>query len=162
MFKGEGRATRKWDGSCCKITPDGGYWKRREVKDGKPEPGIFELEQQDPITGKKFGWTPVGGGAEDKYFREAIDNYPGNPPEGTYELVGPKVQGNPDGFDHHALVPHGKEDVAGCPIHFIDLEKFFAEHETDIEGIVWWHEDGRKAKIKAKDFGLTRRPQNSP
>jgi len=40
----------------------------------------------------------------DKYHLEAHHVYFD---DGTYELVGPKVQGNPEKFDKHTLIRHG-------------------------------------------------------
>ena len=75
--------------------------------------------------------------------------------DGTYELCGPKVQGNPERYDHHLLVRHGSEVLADAPRTFLALGHYLADN--DIEGIVWHHPDGRMVKIKGKDFGLRRR-----
>ncbi len=40
------------------------------------------------------------------YLREAIEREPRTEP-GSYELCGPKVNGNPEGSPHHVLVRHG-------------------------------------------------------
>ncbi len=74
--------------------------------------------------------------------------------DGTYELVGPKIQGNPEGFVEHTLVSHDLCDVVDAPTDYEGLKAWFAGR--DIEGVVWHHPDGRMAKIKAKDFGLKR------
>lgn len=155
VLAGEGVATRKWDGTCCMIR-DGKLFKRYEVKKGKTPPPDFEpANDVDENTGKQQGWRPVGEGPEDAYHREA---FTGNEPDGTYELVGPKIQGNPETFPFHQLIPHGKHNIA-APRGFDELREWFSNPERDIEGIVWWHEDGRMVKIKAKDFGFTRRSQ---
>jgi hypothetical protein len=77
-------------------------------------------------------------------------------PEGTYELVGPKVQNNAEMFNRHLLLKHGCTILDEVPRTFAELRAWFAEPGRDIEGVVWWHEDGRMVKIKAKDFGLRR------
>jgi hypothetical protein len=155
VIAGEGTATRKFDGTCCMVR-GGRLFKRYEVKPGKTPPADFEpANVVDENTGKQQGWRPVGDGPEDSYHREA---FKGTEPDGTYELVGPKVQGNPEGFTTHELVPHGRYLVA-APRTFVDLRRWFAGPGRDIEGIVWWHEDGRMVKIKAKDFGVARIPK---
>jgi hypothetical protein len=70
--------------------------------------------------------------------------------DGTYELCGPKVQGNPEGMDAHVLVPHGKFVLREAPRDFEGLAAWL--RENPYEGIVWHHPDGRMAKLKRKDF----------
>lgn len=163
---GEGRATRKFDGQACLVV--GGVlgnqrlYRRREVKTGKPIPDGFNQVDEDAVTGKRFGWVLIGDGSEDKWFRKAFENgfgdWLGNPfVDGqTYELVGPKVQGNPEHFDKHVLVDHGGPGTVMVPVptDFAGLQGWFTG--KDIEGIVWHHPDGRMAKIKGKDFGIER------
>jgi hypothetical protein len=70
--------------------------------------------------------------------------------------LGPKIQGGADG-EPAKLVPFS---LPGWPhqnritpgVTFDALAAFL--DFTQIEGIVWHHEDGRKAKIKRRDFGL--------
>lgn len=131
-------------------------YKRLDVKPGKVAPPDFEEEQHDTTTGKRFGWVPVGDGPEDRWHREAWESdLPENMLPGTYELVGPKVQGNPERIFPHTLIPHAyAEELHGVPRDFEGIKRWLSEH--DVEGIVWHHEDGRMVKIKAKDFGIRR------
>lgn len=149
VLAGEGVPTRKFDGTCCLVRA-GKLYKRYDLKPGKVAPADFEVEQADPVTGKSFGWVPVGDGPEDKWHREAA--LPAE--DGTYELVGPKVQGNPEGYEKHVLVRHGEEGVNCTARDFVGIRAYLAGNH--IEGIVWHHPDGRMVKIKAKDFGLRR------
>ncbi|HSX00040.1 MAG TPA: DUF5565 family protein [Patescibacteria group bacterium] len=158
VVQGEGEATRKYDGVCT-LVRDHKLYKRHEVRPGKVAPPDFEQVALDEETGKAYGWVQVGWGAEDKYFREAISG--GDPgqvhmPRGTYELVGPKVQGNPENRPNHMLVKHSKATMLfpAPPTDFEELKDHL--NEKDIEGIVWHHPDGRMVKIKKKDFGLKR------
>ena len=92
VLRGEGRATRKVDGTGVLLRAGTAY-KRREVKPGRPAPDGFELVEQDPVTKKQFGWIPIDrADPSDRYHVEAIANLesdwrtPG--PDGdTYELV---------------------------------------------------------------------------
>ena len=154
VFNGEGIATRKYDGTCVAII-EGSYFKRREVKKGKNAPDNFIEVMYDLNTGKRVGWVPVSNtDPQDKYHREAYDKLI-NKLDGTYELCGPKVQGNPERFEDHVLIPHAETEVfKDCPREFADLKEWFVG--KDIEGIVFHHPDGRMAKIKKRDFGLTR------
>lgn len=159
VLAGEGIPTRKWDGTCVKIE-NGAMWKRYEVKKGKtPPPGFVAANDVDQNTGKQQGWLPVGDGPEDRWHREAALNDDcdfADYEDGTYELVGPKIQGNPDGFDRHKLAPHGKEVLEGVPRDYEGIKKYLELHDL-IEGIVWHRDNGDMVKIKAKDFGLKRR-----
>jgi hypothetical protein len=150
---GEGVATRKLDGTCCMWRNDK-LWKRHELK-GKAAPAGFEAAQEpDVVTGHVPGWVPVGDGPEDARHREALAAAGGTLGDGTYELCGPKVQGNPEGYASHVLIPHGSELLPKCPRTFDALREYLRGH--DIEGVVWHHPDGRLVKIKGKDFGLKR------
>jgi len=155
VIAGEGVATRKFDGTCCLIR-DSKLYKRYEVKKGKTAPAGFEPAcEVDPNTGKQQGWLAVGDGPEDQYHREAfaLNSYEG---DGTRELVGPKVQGNPEKWSYHELVPHGIHKLPDVPTGFNELQEYLKTH--DIEGIVWHHADGRMVKITGDHFGI-KRPQ---
>jgi hypothetical protein len=71
-------------------------------------------------------------------------------PAGTYELVGPKVNGNPEQVNRHYLWAHEAADVLDAPRDFDGLSAWLVDFEG--EGIVWHHPDGRMAKLKRRDF----------
>jgi hypothetical protein len=153
---GEGVATEKIDGTSCLIQ-GGILYKRYDAKKGKqpPEGFIPAQPEPDPISGHWPGWLKVGDGPEDRWHREAFllaQNYP----DGTYELVGPKVQGNPYGAEEHVLFEHGAIKHSDAPVTFDELRKYL--EWLPIEGLVWWRDPGDpncdKCKIKRKDFGL--------
>lgn len=152
IVAGEGRATRKWDGTAC-LVKDGKLHKRYDCKPGRTPPEGFEPCQPEPDeqSGHWPGWVPVTDDPNDKWHREAFcPAYQ----DGTYELCGPKVQGNPERIGRHILIQHGGEILFGVPRDFGGLQTWFEEH--DVEGIVWHHPDGRMVKIKGKDFGVRR------
>lgn len=170
VFRGEGVATVKYDGTCCMIK-DGVLYKRYDCKKGrKPPEGFIPAQDPDEKTGHWPGWVAVNrDNPEDKWYVEAAENmgvktppslsgtvYP-DLPDGTYELCGPKVQGNPEGFAYHVLIRHGKDVLEDAPRYFNDLKEYLSTGA--IEGIVWHHPDGRMVKIKAKDFGIRRQEQ---
>ncbi|MGL5062638.1 MAG: DUF5565 family protein [Microcoleus sp.] len=148
VINGEGIATRKYDGTCCLIQ-NGVLYKRYEVKKGKTPPTDFKpATEVDPFTGKQQGWVPVGDGKEDRWHRQAFHD---DLTDGTYELCGPKVQGNPENFEGHVLLPHGKIVLINEPRRdFKAIAHYLASNM--IEGIVYHHPDGRMVKIKKKDF----------
>ena len=151
VIKGEGTPTRKFDGTACMVK-DGELFKRYDCKKGKMPPtwGIACQPERDPETGHWPWWVLVD--ENDKYHVEAFVRVPLK--DGTYELCGPKVNSNPEGFKTHILILHGKEECRWCPTSFDALPQFLID--ARIEGIVWWHPDGRMCKIKLKDFGIKR------
>lgn len=170
VLAGEGIATRKFDGTACMVK-DGKLFKRYDAKKGKTPPPNFEpCQEPDAKTGHWPGWIPVGEGKEDRWHREAYKILIGpngegitsgkNALDGTYELCGPKINSNPENFEHHILIRHEFEKIEHPVENYNPFNSFtsissFLEH-NDIEGIVWHHPDGRMCKIKKKDFGFKR------
>lgn len=146
---GEGRGTVKWDGTSC-LLRDGRLYKRRELRPGDQPPADFESCGTDSETGKTVGWVPVGDGPDDKWHMATSGLWPSLLP-GTYELVGPKVNGNRHGLEGLMLLPHGGQPI-DAPREFFALGEWLAGTDG-IEGVVWHHPDGRMAKIKKRDFG---------
>lgn len=161
---GEGVATQKLDGTCALIR-GGAVFKRREIK-GRERPGAvtlpadFEECERDYATGKIVGWVPVGDGPEDAWFREAFAKH-ATWADGTYELIGPKVQGNPECWASHSLIAHSTLALTEQPPRdFEGLREWMAGR--NIEGVVWHHRDGRMAKLKLRDFGIARPSSETP
>lgn len=177
VLAGEGTATVKIDGTAC-LVEDGRLFKRYDLpltkewankkKQGYTGPWeswmyqaapagfLPAAEEPDPTTGHFPGWVLVSEtDPADQWHRAAWAYHAGRQDvlaEDTYELVGPKVQGNPYQLSEHELLRHGAVELSGVPRTFMGLALYFAEHP--IEGIVWHHPDGRMVKIKRRDFGL--------
>lgn len=74
VLAGEGVATRKWDGMCCKIE-NGALYKRYDVKAGKLAPlNFLPAQDPDPVTGHCPGWLPVYNSPENHYLQLAFMN----------------------------------------------------------------------------------------
>lgn len=150
VFDGEGVATRKYDGTCVKIDKFGYAWARREIKKDKPIPPGFETAEFDEVTGKTVGWVPAFESSFYKFLVEAQKNQPGLEP-GTYELIGPKINGNPENTSVHYLQSHttaAEWFVKGwSPRDYVEHAKRWGH-----EGVVWHHPDGRMAKLKVRDI----------
>lgn len=159
VMRGEGIPTRKWDGTACLLRA-GVLYKRYDAKAGRTPPATFEpaQEEADPQTGHWPGWVLVGDGPEDQWHVEALASA-GLLADGTYELVGPKVHGNPEHEPIHRLIRHGADGLTVGRVPAKDERDLYANLASylslaPIEGVVFWHPDGRMAKIKRRDFGL--------
>jgi hypothetical protein len=168
VFNGEGRPTRKRDGTAVMVDEERLYWRRYDAKKGIAPALFIPAQDPDPATGHWPGWVPIGDGPNDKHFRSAT--WPTEP--GTYEFCGPKVNGNPEGVTEHTFFRHGSEPVdpgltetvmlviADKEISVVERpdvpyrELGFFLLKNPMEGIVWHHPDGRMAKIKRRDFSL--------
>lgn len=157
VIDGEGVATIKYDGTC--VMNDGErWWARREVKPTKKAPVGFVEVQFDYVTMKRVGWEPIEQSAFAKFHAEALAETQTvisqkGFPAGTYELVGPKINGNPERIDGHELWAHAAAAVLDAPRSFDALSEWLSKF--DGEGIVWHHPDGRMAKLKRRDFPPT-------
>ena len=161
VFEGAGAATEKLDGMNIRLTIRSGgvvrVEKRRNPSKAQKQQGIVD------------GWYVDADefGKEDKWIYEAVRGTDTSGwPDGEHpaEALGPNVQGNPLGLDRHLCVPFDLEvpQFEAVPRDFDGLRQFLAQAESRFspghaaEGIVFHHPDGRRAKIKRKDFaGLT-------
>jgi hypothetical protein len=143
VLDGEGIATAKLDGTNVRIL-GGQLLKRQKPKERDYDDASYvPCDRANPA---------------DRWAYEGFDNRAVRG-EGIYELLGPKVQGNPHGYRGHVLervVPPG-EMVMGLERGPADLSfngiREWLSH-SPFEGIVYHHPDGRMAKIKRRDFGL--------
>jgi hypothetical protein len=158
VVNGEGVASRKWDGTAC-LVEGGRLYKRYDAKHGKvPPPGWHPAQDPDPNTGHWPGWMAVDMyDPADRWHVEAWIARGGRRLEdGTYELCGPRIGANPDGFETHVFQRHGNRVFSLAPRTFAGLREWLGG--LDIEGVVFAHPDGRMAKVKKSDLNLPRRP----
>ena len=146
-----GKATLKYDGSCCAFI-NGELYKRYDAKKGKTPPeGAIPCCDPDPITGHHPHWVKVDpSNPSDKWFVKGFDPT-FRLPDGTYEIIGPHFQGNPYNLANDTFMKHG--------IILVDVERTFEgvkswlENNND-EGLVFWLNGEPVCKIKRSDFGL--------
>lgn len=174
VLNGTCTAREKLDGTACMIWRGRPYKRYTTAYKTRGIPfGFIPSPEFDFSVAKWPGWIPVGDGPDDRWHREAFDLLSSNekdfPPlgeswpfggfwDGTYELIGPKVQGNPYGEPRHVMCPHN--DTKG----FTGMKSFRAIREAlaerigngprFIEGLVFWGPEGPVCKIKRRDFGL--------
>ncbi len=164
VLDGEGRPTEKLDGSACAVI-DGQLYKRHQHKSEKGDPPEGWIHWTgDPAQRSGHGWLVcTRGDPSCRYHWEAWDEIQlgSTPPNGTYELLGPKSNGNPHRLSDHQLCPHGAEfdrNISPIPRSYEGLEEWLGD--VVCEGIVWHHPDGRMAKIKRRDFGIPWPPKD--
>ena len=157
VFDGHGAATEKLDGTNVRLTTRSGHLVRLEKRRNPSK-----LEKARGIID---GWYVDADehAPEDRWIWEAargtdVSEWPDG--EHSCEALGPKVQGNPLGLSRHLCVPFNIE----VPVYkvakrtFDGLREFLSEMESQYapghlaEGIVFHHPDGRRAKIKRRDF----------
>lgn len=159
IFDEPARATIKRDGTSITVTDDGKFFARRAVKKGKVAPPGFIAAETDSYTGSTFGLEPVDQSGFAKMFKEAAEGM--NLKPGTYELCGPKINGNPENLTKPKLLFHGSEEATEIPDMrnvpreeaYEMLRNIFASYkEQGIEGVVWWGADGKRTKLRVYDF----------
>jgi hypothetical protein len=157
VFAGEGSATEKLDGMNVRLTIRSGNLvrveKRRNPSKVQKKQGIVD------------GWYVDASefGPEDKWVFEAarstdVKDWPDG--EHACEALGPSIQGNPLGLSRHVCLPFNVQAPVypEAPRTFEGLKAFLRDLESTFspghlaEGIVFHHPDGRRAKIKRKDF----------
>lgn len=150
VLEGEGVATRKYDGTCVMLDGHGVWWARREVKAGKEAPPGFVPVEYDDVTGKTVGWEPADQSGFARWLADAVT---GTEATGTYELCGPKINGNPEHYPEHRLMRHDAAEIIDLPatLDFRTCECAIRDL-GEWEGVVWHHPDGRMAKLKRRDF----------
>lgn len=157
VFDGESIATRKFDGTAAAII-EGRLYKRYDAKKGKQVPkGAIPCQNADIVTGHHPHWVKCNrDNPEDKYHYEAFDLLQ-EKKDGTYELCGEKINGNPEKIKGHQLIKHGCEVIILQSLSYLAVKIFLCNPENNIEGIVFHHiKDGRMCKIRKSDFGCKR------
>jgi len=173
VFNGEGIATIKFDGTACMVK-DGVLYKRYDRKLKKqftqkarflgsdfvttddmfgevPDGAIPCEEKPDPKSFHFPHWIPVSkDNPQDKFHVDAFSR--GNFEDGTYELLGPKINGNAYELTENKLVKHGSEVVDVPDRSYDGMFNFLVGLHG--EGVVFHHPDGRMVKCRRKDYGL--------
>jgi len=157
VMRGEGAATEKLDGTNVRLTIRNGHLVRVEKRRNP--------NKKQKAKGIKDGWYVDASKdlPEDKWIIEAaeatnIDEWTDG--EHPCEALGPKIQGNSLGLIDHCCVPFNiwvpiYADVGRSYSALRDmlqsLDSIYSPGNP-AEGIVFHHPDGRRAKIKRKDF----------
>lgn len=159
IFNEPARATIKRDGTSITVNEDGTVFARRAVKKGKTAPNGFIPAETDSFTGSTFGLEPVTQSGFHKMFQQASQGR--FLPPGTYELCGPKINGNPESLSEPVLFSHGSDDAIEIPDMstmpreeaYETLKTIFADYKArGIEGVVWAGANGKRTKLRVKDF----------
>lgn len=155
VFTKHSVATRKFDGTSCAIINKELY-KRFDLKPGRKLPfNAIACQEKDMITGHHPHWIKCErADKSNKWHFEGFDKLT-EKIDGTYELCGPKIQGNPEKIDEHLLIKHGEHILNITDLSFEGIKEFLIEN--DIEGVVFHHKRGENlCKIRKTDFGIKR------
>lgn len=159
VLDGDGIAHRKYEGTCVMLDDNFEWWARREVKEGKTPPENYLYISTDPNSGAQMGYEPIAQSSFVKAHLEAVKSMPGKKfLPGTYELIGPKINANPEGVKVHTLIKHSETETYGATgrprtLEAIKKLTIALGLEEGWEGLVFHHQDGqRMAKIKFRDF----------
>lgn len=157
VFEGQGVATEKLDGMNVRLTVRAGTLVRIEKRRNptKAQKGLGIID----------GWYVDTHPDEpsDKWVRHAAESTDVTDwPDGEHscEALGPKIQGNTLGLEHYLCVPFNLKVPAyeAVPMTFDGMASFLRSLESRYapghlaEGIVFHNPDGRRAKIKRRDF----------
>lgn len=163
VLNGEGTAGQMYDG--VGVLYDGVRWWARTKIESFPGPVDFVKVDWEPPRGDgpgtPIGWVPIEETPYVAAHAEAVEPLMQfgalmrrKPPTGTFELVGPSINGNPEKAQHHRLESHANPTVwSDVPTDVDGIREFvqaLLEHEG-WEGLVWTHPDGRRAKLRGRE-----------
>ncbi len=153
--EGMGFPTRQLDGTACAII-EGELYKRFDLKEGRSlPPNSIPCQEADEKSGHHPHWIKCEREDNSNKWHFAAFDVLEDKEDGTYELCGKKVNGNPECISGHELIKHGSESLFIGALSFESIRKYLTE--KDIEGIVFHHrEDDRMCKIRKSDFGIRR------
>lgn len=162
VFGNESIPRYKWDGTAMYF--DGNSWfARRAVTSASFRPINFIPVETDSNTNKTFGWIPIQESPFNKFFLEAVEQEPFESDlygrkisyePGSYELIGPKINGNPENMQGHRLVSHKRSPILDnlnqINYSFTAFKRILPH--LPCEGVIWYGPEGKLAKLKGKDF----------
>lgn len=148
VMNGEGIETVKLDGVNVRVQQGVLFLRRKPTRGEYTDASYVLAERGNPAHAVLF-----------LAFDDAASQ-PQGVGDGIYEVIGPRINGNPHREVVHEMVRIVPPDP-GLLIHsthrlersFLGIQDFF-ERFPRIEGIVFHHADGRMGKIKRADFGL--------
>jgi hypothetical protein len=156
-------AYRKLDGAACAIIEGKMYArimvgqgkKKRNKKIEKPIDAIPAQPEPDPITGQHPHWVPTEGKPQYKWFNHTMDKF-GPYEDGTYELCGSKIGGDPEATGEKAFAishtdPHLLLELPS------ELNKTTLREMIEgnpYEGIIFKNANGDYCKLRRFDFML--------
>lgn len=170
VIEGEGIPTQKFDGTATAVI-NGKLYRHYDVKlfkrkrgkvitfteeqiKAKIPKGAIACQDADEKSGHWPHWVECDrNNPADKLHYEAFDAEMLE--DGTYELCGEKVQGNPEKVKGHKLIKHGSVVLPITDCTFEGIRDYL--QTAEMEGIVYHHKtDGRMCKIRKCDFGIER------
>lgn len=139
------------------------FLTKEEVKDKIPL-GAIPCQEPDEKSGSWPHWVLVNDNPQFKYILEAFNNLEKSELlniDGTYECIGPKIQGNPHCEENHLLIPHNNSKLK-YEVDFEEMNKNPYEYfkllfkNFELEGLVAYDLNNEPiGKIRRSDFGYT-------
>lgn len=139
------------------------FLTKEDVKDKIPF-GAIPCQEPDEKSGHWPHWILVNNNPQFKYIIEAFNNLEKSELleiNGTYECIGPKIQGNPHNEEKHLLIPHNNSKL-NYKINFEEMNRnpyeFFKSlfEKFEWEGLVAYNKNKEPiGKIRRSDFGYT-------
>lgn len=154
-------AYRKWDGIPIAII-NGNLYKRQQIETEHLQllrKNAVKCGSEDPITGTTPYWIKcIESNPIEKYLWNAFNKLKeeNKISDGTYEVCGRNIQSNKEKLKSNIAIPHKIELITDLEDYSFESIKNYLK-QRNIEGIVFYHPDGRMAKIRLKDFGLKRK-----
>jgi hypothetical protein len=157
VFGGEGVSTEKLDGANIRLTIRAGQLVRVEKRRNPSK-----AQKQNGITDGWYADTDENSPADKWILAAAASTDVTGWPDGEHscEALGPSIQGNPLGLAGHRCIPFNLTvpEYGDAPRSYTGLRDYLSALDSSFapghlaEGIVFHHPDGRRAKIKRKDF----------
>jgi hypothetical protein len=159
VLEGGWAATRKYNGTAVWLNDGRVWYGRRRVKEGRPMPEFFIPVYQDARNPTDtYGWELGSVWRHREALYDAVAQRGTEFEPGTYELIGPSINGNPEKWQHHALINHRTETeglhIPQESMSFGGLREFFLTKlgPSGYEGVVWHGPKGEMVKLKVSDF----------
>lgn len=128
--------------------------------------GAIPCQEPDAKSGHFPHWVPVlENNPEHQYIWEGFSKLV-NPVDGTYECIGPKIQGNPHGEESHVWIHHQAKELIFKLQDEDYKENAYETFKTLFvdfpwEGLVVYNGLDPVAKIRRSDFGYENKGFNS-
>lgn len=150
----------KYDIKLFRIKNNERIYLTKEELDNKIPVDSISCEEPDFLSGHWPHWVKLSkANPNHKYILEAYDNLLIKDIDGTYEAIGPKIQGNLHNEDYHIMIPHFAKELdvkINMEDYTLDPFRYFqiALEDFNWEGLIAYNEkDEPIGQIRRSHFG---------